>query len=59
MPAFLFMAWVAIVGPGIVGGGFDAVKAEGFKPAIEQAWHNRKPYDSGSLKNVHGNFGNQ
>lgn len=28
------------------------------KVAVVQSFHDRKPYDSGSLKNINGNFGN-
>jgi hypothetical protein len=45
-------------GPGVNEGGFQALADKGVKPAFEAAWEERQPYDSGSLKNVLGNFGN-
>ena len=54
MPAFLFMLWVGIVGPGILDHGFEKIKAEGFKPAIVKALHEAKSLKADKL----GNYGN-
>ena len=50
---------IATAGPGHNEGGFKAIQDKGAKAAFEQAWDERKPYDSGSLKNKLGNFGNE
>jgi hypothetical protein len=49
---------ILVGGPGHIEGGIEAVEAKGVKPAVEAAVEQRQPYDSGTLKNYKGNFGN-
>jgi hypothetical protein len=50
---------IVTVGPGHNEGGFEAVKEKGVKPALEQSIDESTPYNSGSLRNYKGNFGNE
>lgn len=52
MPAFLWMAFVLIAGPGIMDGGFVKIKHEGVKKVASETWAARKPV-------VGNNYGNK
>ncbi len=55
----IFTGIILTAGPGHNEGGFKAIEDKGVKAAFEQAWEDRQPYDSGSLKKSKtGNFGN-
>lgn len=58
LPFLILSGVILAAGPGLNEGGFQALKEHKLK-AFEQAWDERKPYDSGTLKNSKtGNFGN-
>ncbi len=53
VPFLIFAGWIFAFGPGHNEGGFDAIEAKGFKPALEQA------LEEADASSLHGNYGNE